>query len=539
MKRLFTNGKIFTSDRKALYADAMLVEDGHILWIGNQQETSSGSAGTDILADEEINLKGRTVIPGFVDAHMHPLMLAEYSRQIACLPPGINSIRELTEEIARVAQFTPEGGWIRGWGYDEGKYEENRPLTRYDLDKGCNDRPVFLIRSCEHIRCVNSKALELAGITKDTPDPPGGSIDRDENGEPTGILRENARDLLLPYMPSETEAEIVDALIELGKLLASQGIVAVADMGNLHPGGNYDYYAIAAEKGFKQRVTMYYMWDYFMGNPYFTITEEDMDPGRQLRIAGIKLIGDGSISGRTAWTEKPYLGTQDYGMPVYSQDSLERALAFARKTGCQISVHAMGGRAIDRIIARIKCEHDWTDGKSPYLRIEHVTEPSEDAMETAAAKGFAFASQPIFEYCEIETYKSVMDEERLKTIYPYRTALEKGVKLCLSTDAPATSWDVPSDPFPNLKSAVARRAYDGTDIGQDERLDIETAVILYTKEAAEVCGFGNQGMLKAGYRGDFTVLSEDLFAIEPSRIDQVQIEETYIGGALVYKSQAR
>ena len=535
MKRLFTNGKIFTSDLKNLYADAMLIDDGRILWIGEMQKKTSGSGGPDISADEEIDLDGRTVIPGFVDAHMHPLMLAEYSRQIACLPPKIKSIRELTAEIAKAAQFTPEGGWIRGWGYDEGKYEEKRPLTRYDLDKGCTDRPVFLIRSCEHIRCVNSRVLEIAGITKDTPDPPGGSIDRDENGEPTGILRENARELVLPYMPSETEEEIVDALVDLGKLLASQGIVAIADMGNLHPGGNYDFYAIAAERGFSQRVTMYYMWDYFMSNPYFTITEEDMDPDRQLRIAGIKLIGDGSISGRTAWTRKPYLGTQDYGMPVYSQDSLERAIAFAKETGCQISVHAMGGRAIDRIIDRIKYEDDWTDGKSPNLRIEHVTEPSEDAMETAAAKGFAFASQPIFEYCEIEAYKSVMDEERLKTIYPHKTALEKGVRLCLSTDAPATSWDVPSDPFTNLKSAVTRRAYDGTDIGQDERLDIETAVILYTKEAAEVCGFGHQGMLAAGYRGDFAVLSEDLFEAGPDRIDQVQVDETYMNGEVVYK----
>lgn len=534
MKRLFTNGKIFTSEHKNLYADAMLVDDGRILWVGKQQEMPSGSGGTDISIDEEIDLKGRTVIPGFIDGHMHPMMLAEYSRQIACLPPEINSIRELTEAIAHTAEETPEGSWICGWGYDEGKYEEKRAPNRYDLDRGCADKPVFLVRCCEHVRCVNSKALEIAGITKDTPDPPGGRIDRDENGEPTGILRENARDLVLPYMPVETEDEIIDALVELSKLLISQGIVAVADMGNLCPGGNYDYYAKASRRGFRQRVAMYYMWDYFMDDPCFRITPQMMDRKQRLLIAGLKLIGDGSISGRTAWLRDPYLGTEEYGMPVYSDESLEKAISFAKECGCQISVHAMGGRAIDRVIDRVYKEKDWTDGSVPYFRIEHVTEPSEAAMKKAAEKGFAFASQPIFEYCEIETYKANMEEARLKRLYPHRAELERGVRLCLSTDAPATSWAVPSNPFPNIKSAVTRRAYDGTDIGQEERIDIETAIILYTKNAAEICGFTGLGQLKPGYSADFAVLSEDIFSIDPARIDEVFVKETYICGEKVY-----
>ena len=534
MKRLFTNGKIFTSDTEKRYADAMLVENGQILWIGKLQELPLGSNGFNLLTDDEIDLEGRTVIPGFVDAHMHPLMLAEYSKQIACLPPKINSIRELSAEIKAAAETMPEGGWILGWGYDEGKYEEKRSPNRYDLDKGCADKPVFLVRSCEHIRCVNSKALQIAGITKDTPDPPGGSIDRDENGEPTGILRENARDLVFPYLPQESKEETVEALVELGRLLASQGVTAVADMGNLHPGGNYEYYAAAAGRGFRQRVTMYYMWDYYMDDPDFTITPEFMDPEASIRIAGLKLIGDGSISGRTAWLKKPYLGSEECGMPVYSDESMETAIEFAKKTGCQISVHAMGGRAVDRVVDRIYQEDDWTDGRVPYLRVEHITEPSDSALAKAAKKGFAFVSQPIFEYCEIETYQANMGPERLRHIYPFRKEMEQGVRLCLSTDAPSTSWAVPSDPFPNLKAAVTRKAYDGTDIGQDERIDIETAVILYTKEAAEICGFGRIGQLRPGYRADFAVLSEDLFSINPDRIDQIRVEETYINGEKIY-----
>ena len=525
MKTLFKNGKIFTSNRQQLYAEAMLVEDGAIKWIGNDPADEKS---------ETIDLKGKTVIPGIIDAHMHPMMLAEYSKRIACLPPRVNSIEDLIDEISEAAKTTEEGGWICGWGYDEGKYAEKRSPNRYDLDRGCADKPVFLVRSCEHIRCVNSKALEIAGITKDTPDPPGGKIDRDTDGEPTGVLRESARDLVIPFMPEETEEQLISALVDLGNLLSSQGIVAIGDMGNLHPGGNYDYYIKAGERGFQQRVTMYYMWDYFDKDPAFDITPQLMDCDARIRIAGLKLIGDGSISGRTAWLSRPYLGTEEYGMPVYSDELMESAIAFAKAKGCQLSVHAMGGRAIDRAVDRICDEEDWTDGKSPYLRVEHLTEPSEDAMTKAAEKGVAFVSQPIFEYCEIETYKANMDEARLKTLYPMRTILDRGVKLCISTDAPATSWATPSDPFVNIKAAVTRRACDGTDIGQEQRLDIETAIILYTKEAAEICGFGHLGQLSPGYSADFVVLSDDIFRVNADQIDQVYAQETWINGKRIY-----
>ena len=537
MKRLFTNGKIFTSDPSRLYAEAMLTENGCVMWTGTSVEARGLYRD---LSDEQItDLEGRTIIPGLVDAHMHPLMLAEYSRQIACLPPAINSIEELAKAIADARSAIGDIGsgdsipWIRGWGYDENKYAERRSPDRYDLDRGCSDLPVFLVRSCEHVRCVNSKALQIAGITRETPDPPGGVIDRDACGEPTGILRENARDLVLPFLPSETEDDLVDALVDLGELLLSQGIVAIGDMGNLHPGGNLDHFEKAALRGFKQRVSMYYMWDYFMDDPDFSIPEQLMDHDRRIRIAGLKLIGDGSFSGRTAWLSAPYLNTSEYGMPVYSDESLEKAIDFTRRTGCQIAVHAMGGRAIDRIIDRVSKEDDWTDGRSPYLRIEHVTEPSEQALAKATDKGFMLVTQPIFGYCEIETYLANIGHDRLKSLYPYRTILNSGAGLCFSTDAPATSWAVPSDPFPNIKSAVTRTAYDGTDLGQDERVDIETAIILYTKKAAEACGFADLGQLSPGYSADFVILSEDIFTADPDRIDRIKAEATYICGEKV------
>ena len=631
MKTVFINGNIFTAKDTQTFVQSMMVEDGKIIWTGMESELPQAMiAETNSGALRYVDLKEKTVIPGFVDAHMHPVMLAEYSKQIACLPPTVNSIADLVGEIAKVREeilasaplsVSPKDDtqtestpltdadalpWIRGWGYDEGKYAEKRSPNRYDLDKGSPDLPVFLVRSCEHIRCVNSKALEIAGITKDTPDPPGGAIDRDENGEPTGVLRENARDLVLPFMPEDTKEELIDALVDLSQLLTSQGIVGVADMGNLHPGGNYELYEAAAKKGFKQRVALYYMWDYFKDDPTFAdyliepkggdtaqgsvpskpcdanqksepskpddVCQGSMPPkmdyNNRIRITGLKLIGDGSISGRTAWMNQPFLDGES-GMPVYSDKDFESALAFAKKTGCQLSVHAMGGRAIDRVVSRMQPEEDWISEKPfadfPVLRVEHLTEPSDSAMKIAAEKGFAFITQPIFEYCEIETYKANMDPERLRHIYPSRTMLERGISLAFSTDAPATSWAVPSDPFPNLKSAVTRKSYDGTDIGWGdsarddsavgassgndckdndlpgtrsdwgERVDVAMAILLYTKKAAAVCGFAGLGQLVPGYSADFAVLSDDIFTADPDSIDQIYVEQTYINGQCVYR----
>ncbi len=536
MKTGYINGKIFTSDIDNRFIEGFIAESGKIIKTGRTREIAEE-------ADELVDLKGKTVISGFVDAHMHPLMLADYSRQIACLPPNINSIKDLVAEISKAAKKLQPGEWILGWGYDEGKYDEGRSPTKYDLDKGAPDNPVFLVRSCEHIRCVNSKALEIAGITRETKDSPGGKLGRDEKGEPNGILMENARDMVIPFMPRKTDEDRVAALVDLGKILSSQGIVAVADMGNLHPGGNYHLYKEARKRGFSQRVSLYYMWDYFMNEEDFKISKEEISFDSDIRIAGIKLIGDGSISGKTAWLKEPYLNTEDCGISVYSDESMDKAISFAKENDCQISVHAMGGRAIDRVIDRCRDEEYLCStiklrgcpGGIPRLRLEHLTEPDGEAMKMAGERGFAFVCQPIFAYCEIETYVKNLGKDRLKKLYPFKSILDSGVKMCFSTDAPATSWAVPSDPFSNLKSAVTRFAWDGTDIGQEHRVDVETAIRLYTKEAAEVSGIINLGMIKEGYDASFIVLSDDIFEINPMQIDEINVEETYVKGERVYK----
>ena len=532
-KTAYINGKIFTSDRENLHAEAMTVENCRITWVGAQADLPAGPY------DETVDLQGRRVLPGFVDAHEHPVMLADFSKKISSLPPKVNSIEELKQAIRDVREQQGPGKWIEGWGYDEGKLAEKRSPTRYDLDEGCSDSPVSIIRTCGHIRCVNSKALEMAGITKDTPDPQGGQIDRDENGEPTGVLRESARNLVTPLIPETTEEQKVDLVVDLGKLLSSQGITATCDMGNLDPSDSYDTYMAAVKKGFCQKVGVYYMWEFFADDPKFQIPESRFDRSQQIFAAGLKLIGDGSVSGRTAWMNEPYLDSDECGFPVCSDELMESAIAYCKEHHCQLSMHAMGGHAIDRIVDRVYPEEKWTEGDVPHLRMEHWTEPSESAIRKSAEKGLAVATQPIFLYAEIESYLTNLGVERMKKTYPIQDLLKAGVPFCFSTDAPATSWAVPSDPFPCIKGGVTRTAWDGTDCGPDNRVDIETAIQLYTREGARVAGIPEIGELKAGYHADFITLSEDILSVDPMKIDQVYVTATYVDGEKVYESEAK
>lgn len=528
--RIFINGRIFTSDDENPQAESFITCNGEIRWIGREEDRPE--------TDGEItDLKGKCVIPGLVDSHMHPIILADCMGKISCLPPEVNSIEELTQAIRREAMTTPPGEWVRGWGYDEEKFAEHRAPTRWDLDKGSEDHPVEILRSCSHIRSVNSKALELAGITRDTKDPEGGEIDRDENGEPTGILRENAGHLIDRILPLRSDEELVDAIVSLGLLLLSQGVVAVADMGNLDPTDYHEYYLKAAEKGLKQSIAVYHMWNLVRDKKDFRWDKARADRRRQIFDAGIKIVGDGSVGGRTAWMSRPYKGTEnEYGISVCTDEEIDSAIEFCKKNSCQLSFHAMGMRTIDRIIERCGGEKPWTAG-APYLRLEHFTDPSEEAITTAAETGIAVSTQAIFMYSEIESYLNNLGEEWLKRTYPMKHMLEAGVQTSLSTDAPATSWAVPSDPFPNIKSAVTRYAYDGTDCGRENCIDVEQAIKMYTREGARVCGFENIGMLKEGYRADFAVLSRDIFSVPTDEIDRIFVEDTYIDGEKVYSKQ--
>ncbi len=360
---------------------------------------------------------------------------------------------------------------------------------------------------------------KIAGITRDTPYPVGGEIERDATGEPTGVLKETARDLVTPFIPKPSEHDAVQHIVDLGQLLASQGIVAATDMCSVDGTDTHPLLLAAARAGFSR------MWPPICSGITSSKTRtptsrpKQMDRSQQIFAAGIKILTDGSVSGRTAWFYDPFLpserdlGAPNCGMPTCTDDDIDHAIAFCQSHGCQLSLHAMGTHAIDRVIDRVMAAGLWDADGVPPVRIEHVTAPSPHAISAMAANGIAVVTQPIFPYAEIGTYLTNLGEERTRRCYPFRTLVDAGVDVCISTDAPATSWAVPSDPFPNIKSAVTRQAYNHFDFDATEALSVGGGARPLYARAGAILGFEGLGMLKAGYKASFAVLDRDILAI--------------------------
>ena len=331
----YVNGKFFTANLEKPYADAMVVRDGKVAWIGCQADLEN-------IDGNYVDLKGQRVLPGLLDAHLHPLYLANASKQIACTPPLVNSIEDLINQVRSLRGAQGKDQWIEGWGYDEGKLVERRSPTRWDLDQAAADVPVIITRTCAHIVVVNTKALELAGITRDTAEVPGGQIDRDEDGEPTGILRENAKDLVTRIMPVKSLEENAEMLAELSNVLLAHGITAITDaMGRTEPTDYLEMYNDAVKKGLKQRTVLYYIWEDLKKQPI--LENEKTNIENQIHIGGVKLFSDGSVSGQTAWVNPPFLGEgENYGIQMTTEEELVAAAAAAEHNNVQLVVHAMG-----------------------------------------------------------------------------------------------------------------------------------------------------------------------------------------------------
>lgn len=526
--KIFKNGLIYTANPEQRHATAMAVEHGKIIYVGDE-------AGLPEQASEVIDLQGKRVIPGIIESHMHPIMFADSVKQVQCSPPKAYSIADITAGITeQVEQAENAHSWIEGWGYDEGKLAEGRAPNRYDLDAVSKEHPVVLHRSCGHIVTANSRALALAGITKDTEDPAGGKIDRDENGEPTGTLRESARVLVEKVMPELTLERGSDLLVELDHTLHQYGITGITEMMALRE--PIDYYSIfkeAVRKGFSQRTAIYYLWSEIENEEF--ITKENSNPEDQVFVAGIKAFTDGSVSGQTAWVDTPFLGDDsNYGISTISIDTLQQAAKKAKECGVQMAVHAMGEQAIHQVIEAYEQEENWMQD-APTFRIEHVAMPREEDIQKAAEKQIAFNTQPIFLYAEIETYLNNLGEERTKKTYPVEKFLEASVLTALSSDAPATAWADPVNPFVGIQAAVTRTSYDGTDHGQQSRISVETAIDGYTRAAQKCANIPLVGQLKEGYHADFVVLEQDLFTVSPEKISETTVKETYVAGQCVYQ----
>lgn len=468
-----------------------------------------------------INLEGKAVLPGFIDAHIH-LSYFGFSLEQLDLR-GTKSIEELKRVVMERAKSAGKDEWIIGRGWDQELFAEGRYPSRWDLDEVAPDNPVFLKRVCGHVVVVNSKALEISGITKDTKDPPGGRIDRDERGEPTGILRENAIELVRSKIPLPTLNELKSALEKAIRKAVSTGITSVHFIcSDMFPEELRALQLLRKEGKLLLRVYLIVPYAFLEKLREMGIMGGFGDS--MLRIGGVKLFADGSLGGRTAALEEPYADKPtETGVLVHTPEELKKIIAEVHSSGLQAAVHAIGDRAIRVVLDAIEFAVGDSLGDHRH-RIEHASVINPELLERMRDLRVVAVCQPHFIVTDFWA-KERVGPERAKWVYALKS-LKENLVVAGSSDCPVE----PVDPLRGIWAAVTRPF-----LPKEERLSVEEAIDIYTKGGAYASFEENEkGVIEEGKLADLVVLSDNPTKVDPDKIKDIEVEMTIVGGKVVY-----
>jgi len=516
---ILTNGKIVTVDSAFSIHDTVVVDDGKIV------ETGSNSLLGKYQAGSLIDLAGKTLMPGFVDSHTHirgrPHRYIELSE--------VTSILEMQDLLrAKIAEIG-EGEWITGYGWSEDLYADGIRPVRQDLDAAAPNNPVTFTRAGGHSAVVNTMALTLAEITFSTPDPEGGVIERDQEGQATGIIRER-QNIVDRLVPDDTYEELRASLeINLNDLLRL-GITSITDASK-----SPDDYAMWEEIYAKPdvnlpRATLQFQW--FNPEAIAELQARVGDGTDNLKIGPIKVFVDGGFTGPAAYTREPYLNQGDYrGYLNMPEDELISLLNEVHDAGWQMGIHAIGDAAIELVVDILSSTLERNPRPDHRHYLNHFTmRPPEATMEKMAEHGIHITQQPNFTYTLEGRYVANLDGWRLEHNNPIRSPMDHGITVAISSDI------LPIGPLVGIYAAVARKGMSGRVFGADEAITIEEAVRGYTLTGAYM-NFDEtkKGSLEPGKFADMIVLSEDILTLDPAQIMDIDIEQTWLGGELVYE----
>lgn len=523
--KLFYNGVIHTLDATNPHPEALLVgDDGRIAALGDRRNLERPGV-------TRIDLAGRTLIPGFNDAHVHVTWLGFLlTRLVDCRIHVAPTIPAIIARLAERAQTQESGSWVQGIGYNEALLPEGRHLNRHDLDQASTTHPIVVTRTCGHVSAANSLALKLAGITRETPDPPGGVILRDERGEPTGILQETAMTLVSQLIPEPTPAETANAIRAAHRHQLSLGITSATDPAPT-PAQVAVYRQLAADGELAVRMNL--LPNIRDGATINPLPEKYI--GDTLRIDGVKFFADGGMTSATAAISIPYRETGTKGVLIWESEELADQMWAAHSAGYRIGTHANGDVALEQVIRIYELLHERDPRPDLRHRIEHLALPTQEHLQRCARLGVMAATQTVFLPAMGATFRRYMPEVYYERAYGVRAMLEAGLTVALSTDAPV----VPDDnPLIGLKSAVDRLDHAGEPLGEQQAISAAEALYAYTQAGAILSGEeANRGSLTPGKWADLAVLSGDPLTTPPEQILNIVVEQTYVGGELVYERE--
>jgi len=530
---VIVNAKVYTFNRSQDIAEAIAVRQQRIVYVGRSSEVGRYVGGGTVVIDAE----GRAVTPGLIDTHAHMAVWGLYrTRYIDLSYPAVNSIKKMVEVVRKVAEEKREGEWILGRGWNQAHYPEGRMPTRWDLDEATDRHPVVLWHTSGHMVVVNSLALKISGIGRETESPPGGIVEKDERGEPTGVLAEKpAIDLVARKIPRPSHIEWVEAIKRAMREWVSEGITAVKDpTSSEHTGEILEAYRAIRRSGEQvvRVVALYWAQSLRELEGAGNYVEASTDPW--LRIPGIKIILDGAISTKTAWISGYYRGSQGYsGLPILDLGEFEKMVLEAVSKGYMVSVHAIGDRAIEVVL---KAYEDAVriSGRKPILTVIHFMLPTENHIERLKSLGGYAEVQGGFMYFLAEAYRKNLYGEAYKRILPIRSMIEKDLTVCNGSDAPV----IPYPPRYGIYASVARKDMRGVSVNENEAIAIEQAFATYTSEASKCLGMEDLiGSLEPGKLADMVVWDRDTMAVNSAEeLLEVKPIYTIVDGRIVYSS---
>lgn len=539
MKTAYINGNIITVNDAQPKAQAMVVEGTTIVAVGTTEDVMA-------LCDSEVavvDLQGKTAMPGVIESHIHFTYTADNKLKIDC---KAKTKEQILQDVKEAAQHTPKGEMITGFGWHRPDWVDQSYPTKEELDAVAPDHYVSLDSSCAHVAWVNSKTLQATGITKDTAEVEGGLIFRDQDGEPTGLLTDTARDFLLPLQVPPSEEAIQYTLEQTQEDYLALGITTVIDTGV----GDADIERI--DKLQKEGVIKLRYDGVLLADPFFTRPRESRQTiaaaldkyyqqgpiwggdNDKLFVHGVKLFGDGSMGGESAWMLDDYTGRPNSkGVPVYSDQELIDKTKRANEQGFQMLIHAIGDRSVQQVLDVYQAVYPIAQGKLRN-RIEHAQ--IIDKADVPRIK--ETATLMCMQCCDInwtDLLDDMLGEERCKEASIWRTLIDLGNIIPTSSDGPVDD----NNPFHNMYSAITRKRIDGYPAAgwQTQECMTRMEAVKSTTLWGAYAMFQEEklGSLQAGKKADFIVVSDDILECDVECIKDISVLQTVIDGELVYE----
>ncbi|PRX49369.1 hypothetical protein B0I33_103404 [Prauserella shujinwangii] len=532
------NGDILTMERGRGPAEAIAIKDGVVQAVGRTRELRRlVNSRTEV-----VDLRGRTVLPGINDGHFHPLGLGTGQPPLTLdlSRDAVGSIADIRDLVAEAARDKEPGEWIRGFGWDQGYLAEGRYPTRHDIDEVSPENPAALREWSGHALWVNSKALELAGITRDTRPPLGGEIVKDGDGEPTGLLLEGAAGLVNAVMPDFTEEEKRRGMRVAVDIMHRHGITSVTDAG-IDLGSVRRYQEMLESGDIRQRCTIMIAASSAgdLRETLLAARELETDPA-WLNVSQVKIFADGvPTQARTAWVSEPYVGGGHGGLTLPG-GSVEEQLSIlngwvmtAHELGFQVGTHATGDRTIHAVVDAYQAAVERFGGAGLRHYVIHGDLTSPGDLRRMADLGFAASFNPQIKRSLSHQLVDVLGRERTDYQWPYRTALDLGVSIASASDSPVVG-------MPNFRAGLAamltrKSLATGEVFGAEEIIGLGEALATYTTAGAwQDHAERWKGTLGRGMAADLVVLDGNLLRTPHEEIVDLPVGMTVVGGDVVY-----